>query len=1424
MVWTCESLQFPRLRAAASNEEYLLHQAALEWSLTDPIIINSAEDIKSAESWQDLLKPYEHQVQNLITFCRRLPVSLVADDVGLGKTISAGLILSELLKRQRVTRALVLCPKILLPQWEEELIQKFRIAARACSGKSFADELRKPTQVVITTYETARLYFADIEPANFNFLILDEAHRLRNLYGPSADPQSFANEIKRALTGQIFRYVLMLTATPLHNRLWDLYSLIDCLAATRKLPNPFGDPHVFAARFLSDNSSVARRLKPERAAEFRGILSQYMVRTRRAEVRLLFPKREVRLLRVSTSPVEDRLTDMVRELLQGLNALVQTSISQAMMSSPEALLAQLDNMARNKSVPLHSVEVIRVLLARPTERTGKLNALHGLIGELRRERPKDWRVVVFTSRKETQRAIGASLSGQGIAVGYISDQGDAANQRAIANFRAEPPQANVLISTDRGAQGVNLQASNVLVNYDLPWNPMTVEQRIGRVQRLSSKHDKVIICNLVVKGSVEERIVARLMSKLQMIAHAVGDIEAILESAGYDGDETDTGSFESQIRGMVLRSLLGQDSEAAAAAMLASIERGQKMIDDRQDELDQTLGSLDHLHKSGAAPPVLTRVTPSIPLKDFVTRALTSDGARVEPDLDGTFEIRRKGASPDLATFDVAISREASIAGTFGGRPVLLFQPGQPPFERLTQAWCMKSGHRVADLRVKNAAECRHLAQVWLDTVEGSVLGDTKQTSTVEQFLGSVMCRVKAVVAHDSYEKLTRHSMGDTSHGDVTAIDEPSRETLKTDLAIPDLCPGLDSIVSRAIEADPDVTAFCSFYEQRRVEELSLAGSEERRRQKINLDFTPRVFGEVVAASGVVYSTSTMRVEYTIDGHGPYASTIRGIPSIRRVLETPSFAECEISGRRLPIDVLDPCSISGKRAARHLLVKSQESGRLALPVHGVNCQASGALVLADEVDHSEVSGKVVRKSILMKSAVSGRSALEEELQRCDFTGTPVFPTELQVSNVSAKRYREDEGQVSSDGEWTGHRSEFARCEETGDTTPLDQLEASGVSGKRVRRELLVTSEGAAGLRALKAEMEVCSITGKTLASTEVGSSGVTGRRVSKALLHPSAKSGVLGLLEEMKVCQRSGQLLSPTEVETCVVTNIVADREELRQSAVSGQWAVPEETSLCSATGKRALLSELKTCEASGKLFLPAGLERCRATGKLVDRRLLVRSQTSDLLALPEAMVRCAKTNMLVLPEELVACEETGLRVLKSELERCAITGELVLRDRLVWSDVSQVPMRRARAVLSVRGGYCLPAEAQVCTWLNGPLLPKQTGICKLTGLLFSTDLLNAAGEFGVLRDMLDGTTAGDQAPAVVTWLAQTDSKRYSGAKSATSVGSPSRHLFAVCVETKAILGLVTKYLGLLVRNTNPPQITGRIVEGKRSGQRWNGV
>jgi len=371
------------LSRRSSPKEYRVYRAGLEWDLTDPIVIDTPDDFKSKQRWRDRLTPYHHQVTNLITFCRRLPVTLLADDVGLGKTISAGLIVSELISRSRLSKILIVCPKLLGPQWLDELQSKVDIRAKIAIGKELIDANPEETGAVITTYNSARLYLDEIPENRFQMLILDEAHKLRNLYGVEKTPQ-VAKRFHKALQERRFRFVLMLTATPIQNRLWDLYSLVDLLTVARGHQNPFGNEGMFVRRFIADNRIQARQLKEGARDEFRSIVYGYMSRVRRDDAKLYFPKRVVQMHRVDPTPAELSLIGAIAKPIQKLNRLAQISILQALTSSPDALMAQLANMARNGTVPKEFAETVKTIVTGMAP-SAKLEGLGRLIEGLKKQ-------------------------------------------------------------------------------------------------------------------------------------------------------------------------------------------------------------------------------------------------------------------------------------------------------------------------------------------------------------------------------------------------------------------------------------------------------------------------------------------------------------------------------------------------------------------------------------------------------------------------------------------------------------------------------------------------------------------------------------------------------------------------------------------------------------------------------------------------------------------------------------------------------------------------------------------------------------------------------------------------------------------------------------------------------------------------------
>lgn len=796
------------LRRIQRADDYKVYRAALEWDLEDPIVIDKREDFKSELSWKDRLEPYHHQVTNLITFCRRLPVTLIADDVGLGKTISAGLIISELVARSRISKILVVCPKLLGPQWKEELESKFDIPAEIAIGRELLEADPDKTGVVITTYNTARLYLEEVPTDRFQMLVLDEAHKLRNLYGVENPPQ-VAKKFRAALEARRFRFVLMLTATPIHNRLWDLYSLVDLLTVARGHQNPFGSPGMFARRFIADSREEARHLKLEAKDEFRSIVYGYMSRMRRGDAKLYFPDRVVQMHRVDPTPGELALIRAIAGPIQKLNRLAQISILQALTSSPHALMAQLNNMARNGTVPPELASSVRGIVS-SMPHSAKLVGLAALIEKLKQENPTRWRLVVFTTRRETQTTIEAYLESQGLKVGLINGDSGQRNQETIAAFRKNPPDIRVIVSTEAGSEGINLQVANVLVNFDLPWNPMIVEQRIGRVQRLASEHASVAIFNVMLRGTFEEYIVGRLMEKLQLASHAIGDIEALLEASGMDSDDDAPGSFDEQLRKLVIAALAGKDVAAATQKAVESIENAKKTLEIESKTIDETLGRMDGAEYVGPRTPSLPPMVRSMPAKEFALAALGCLGATVTRQQDDSYLIEQSSNRFRIKFDETCSDARAALCA-----------PGSAFFSRTVDQVIATAIHDINDLDRDVVKKCEEVAREWLRTF-GATFKSAEVQGSRRHFGGTVVLRVRATVAHDSYERLVEVECHPDRHVSLNSraavLPLPSVVQNPGDLGV-----DVQAVIQTAT-FDDGIQEFSRFYFERRDEETRAAG------------------------------------------------------------------------------------------------------------------------------------------------------------------------------------------------------------------------------------------------------------------------------------------------------------------------------------------------------------------------------------------------------------------------------------------------------------------------------------------------------------------------------------------------------------------------------------------------------------------------
>ncbi len=1121
------SLQIKPLQRSATPEEYLLYRAALEWDLIDPIVIEKREDLKSASKWKDKIEPYNHQVSNLITFCRRLPVTLLADDVGLGKTISAGLVASELIARGRLEKILIVCPKILGKQWQEELDTKFGIPSVVVTGKDLAT-IKPPGEIgaVITTYQSARLYLDQLSKAGFDMLILDEAHKLRNLYGVESPPQ-VAQKFRKVLADRVFKYVLMLTATPIQNRLWDLYSLVDLLTVARGHENPFGNVGMFSRKFIADNRTQARQLNPEMKDEFRSIVYGYMSRVRRGDANLHFPERVVQLHTVDPTKHEKELIKVIAGPIQKLNRLAQISILQALISSPHAVAAQLKAMAKKETVPKELAEQVKAIVDRGFV-TSKLEGLGALVDKLKAEQPKDWRMIVFTCRRETQTTIQAFLEERGVSCALINGDSAGKNQETISKLKSKPPKIHVIISTEAGSEGVNLQAANVLVNYDLPWNPMIVEQRIGRIQRLASEHAKVCIFNIVLKGTFEEYIVGRLMEKLQMASHAIGDVEALLEASGIDEEEEDgTNGFEEKIRKLVIASLAGKDVEAATRKAAKSISDAKIQLEKEEKNINSLLGGMGR--DVGPEVPQLPSSVKSMDAHEFTLKALESVGAKLSHQKASDLHMSELDGKRELIRFEN--KSEAGSEGTLFTST--LYGPGSPAFERLVRRITSKGLHLIEDADQHLSKQAESIARDWVEKFGGKFKElNVKGISCC--FSGTALVRARVTVAHDSYERLieivcspNEHFSDETRFG-FDSINNPLKEP--TSIGV-----NMKKLLDEA-NSDPGVMEFCRFYRERLADEINAAGYDPRKIKKIESDFTPTLEFSLVGLEGAARRRLRTSLSYNVESDIEYTSDLLLIPSVSEIVSGPVMGKCAKTGKTVPEECLAKCEISNLKVLRHLLAKSEISGRLALAEHIVICELTGKHVLKDEVAKSAVTGHMVAYTLLKKSDMSGKQAEPEFFGKCQFTSTEVLKTELAISQISGKRYRTDEELHSAVSGKAGHRQEFIFCSET--NKPLLPSEAAKceVTGKIVIPTILDRCE-VSGKKVLPSELEKSSVSGKKALKRFFITSNISGAR----MLEEEGIRSVTGNFcapVEAKICAWSGRKCHPDDLKVCYLTGV----------------------------------------------------------------------------------------------------------------------------------------------------------------------------------------------------------------------------------------------------------------------------------------------
>ncbi len=593
------------------------HAKYFAYELTKRCASDSIEKLAAALSDAQVdLNP--HQVEAAL-FAFRNPFSrgaILADEVGLGKTIEAGLLISQKWA-ERKRRLLVIVPANLRKQWSQELADKFHLPSAILENRSFNEAIRagnlNPFQregIVLCSYQFARTKEPYIRQTNWDLVVIDEAHRLRNVYKSSS---KIATAIKLAIAP--FAKVL-LTATPLQNSLLELYGLVSIIDDFA-----FGDLKSFRSRFArlgneADFAELKERLRPLCKRTLRKQVLQYVKYTNRhALVQEFVPTAEEQRLYDLVSdylqqptlyalPASQRqlMTLILRKLLasstyaisstlDGLAGKLETAaaVSEAVDALPGELpdnLEELEELAdeweedENGTSQIRRVQLTQEQLAELRQETAKLREFHALAksiiknskGEvlltaLRRgfaaaaEAQKNQvdatiqqKAIIFTESRRTQEYLlrvleetefggkvllfnGTNNDPKSKEIYYqwlkqragtdrISGSPSADMRAALVDYFRD--EAAIMIATEAAAEGINLQFCNLVVNYDLPWNPQRIEQRIGRCHRYGQKFDVVVVNFLNKSNAADLRVYQLLDEKFRLFDGVFGASDEVL--------------------------------------------------------------------------------------------------------------------------------------------------------------------------------------------------------------------------------------------------------------------------------------------------------------------------------------------------------------------------------------------------------------------------------------------------------------------------------------------------------------------------------------------------------------------------------------------------------------------------------------------------------------------------------------------------------------------------------------------------------------------------------------------------------------------------------------------------------------------------------------------------------------------------------
>ncbi len=499
---------------------------------------------------------------------------LLADEVGLGKTIEACLALKEYWMRGLIKRVLILTPPSLVSQWVEELASKFDMAAVSPETGGYAGDPEtfwSRHDLIVASLALAR------SPSNrnrltkieYDLIIVDEAHYVKNR---TTAAWQLVNELKK-------RFLFLLSATPVGNDLSEIYNLILLLR-----PGLLGTEAQFRRNYGEKTRSGGRRAleDPARREKLRGLLSEVMIRNTRAHIDLKLPRRLAATEKVNPGALEKEILEELGTFIRARYAAASPAERLRLMtlqmqagSSPSALRYGLrDPAAWGGAHPLAAIVEKLGLL----DRSAKTAALIELAARSREKK------IVFTRFLATLEELRQTLESEKWSVSVFHGNLSAAEKEAaIADFRDN---SEILLSSESGGEGRNLQFCNTVINYDLPWNPMAIEQRVGRVHRIGQNRE-VFVFNFCLAGSVEEYVLKVLHEKINLFELVAGEMEMILGELGQEQD------FASIVMDLWARSATPDGRESAFDQFAEEIHRA-KAEYQKIKEIDRALFGEDY--------------------------------------------------------------------------------------------------------------------------------------------------------------------------------------------------------------------------------------------------------------------------------------------------------------------------------------------------------------------------------------------------------------------------------------------------------------------------------------------------------------------------------------------------------------------------------------------------------------------------------------------------------------------------------------------------------------------------------------------------------------------------------------------------------------------------------------------------------------